>query len=513
MLTGGAKDTIPPKAISFSPKNFSKNVKDNVIRISFDELIRIENVSKNVIISPPLKKMPKINPVSSPRDYISVELDVDSLKKNTTYIINFIKAIKDNNESNLLPELKYVFSTGDNIDSLTVKGTVQYSNKKDLPKDVTVMLYPIDENYTDSILYKELPTYMTNTRDSNYFEITNIKEGLYKLIALKSKSQQIKYSLKNDSIGFVVNTLKLPQDTSTFFKLNLFKELDTFDIQRPIHASKGKIQLLFKGTPRDIDVKRISPVKNDSIRDLFIRSFTGDTIDYWFEREEQDSITFEISRNKIPIDTVSVDLKRQKEQDFTINPNIKGTLHITEKLSFKTNKPIYAINDSCISIVDKDSISIPLHLEINKLKDQVAILFDTQEKQEYKLELLPGAIESIFKERNDTINTSFRTISKIDYGSIKITLNKIPEKNIIIELMDGNKVIRRASCKNGEKTYLFEYLQPKHYSFRIIVDDNDNDRWDTGNHVKNLLPEEIIYYKDSITVKSNWDIEEKWDLF
>ena len=62
-ITGGLKDTIAPKMINSIPKNHSTNFNGKEIKIYFDEYIKLKNVNKQLIISPPMKKQPEILPL------------------------------------------------------------------------------------------------------------------------------------------------------------------------------------------------------------------------------------------------------------------------------------------------------------------------------------------------------------------------------------------------------------------------------------------------------------------
>ena len=173
MPTGGDLDTIPPVFINSSPENFSTNFKNEEIRIYFDEFIKLEDAQKQIIISPPIDPKPTISPQGSPKKYVTIHLG-DSLKENTTYTINFGNSIIDNNEENPLPFFKYVFSTGSYIDSLNVSGSVRDAFEAETEEFISVLLYEINENYTDSIIYQEPPTYIGYTQDStNSFQIEN----------------------------------------------------------------------------------------------------------------------------------------------------------------------------------------------------------------------------------------------------------------------------------------------------------------------------------------------------
>src|SRR5690606_8013779 len=161
---------------------YAINFKATEIKLYFDEYVKLKNLSKQLIISPPMNTMPEITPLSSASKYITIKI-FDTLQSNTTYAFNFVNIIVDKNEDNTFPFYRYVFSTGSYIDSLEVKGNVKDALLLNTDTFVSVMLYEVDSAYTDSLVYKQLPKYITNTLDSTTtFTLSNLKAGKYKLI-------------------------------------------------------------------------------------------------------------------------------------------------------------------------------------------------------------------------------------------------------------------------------------------------------------------------------------------
>ena len=122
-ITGGKKDTIAPVLKASYPKNFSSNFKGKEIKLVFDEYVKLKNVNKQLIISPPMKNQPDILPQNASK-ILTIKLK-DTLKPNTTYSFNFGQSIQDNNEGNAFSQFKYVFSTGSYIDSLAIRVKVK----------------------------------------------------------------------------------------------------------------------------------------------------------------------------------------------------------------------------------------------------------------------------------------------------------------------------------------------------------------------------------------------------
>ena len=160
--TGGIKDIIPPQILRTIPENYSVNFDAKEIRIYFNEYVKFKDLNKQLIISPPMENTPEITPLGLPQKYVSVKI-LDTLKPNTTYAINFGTSIVDNNEGNPLSYFRYVFSTGNVIDSLSLKGYVKDALERKADDFVSVVLYEIDSAYTDSVVFKSKPRYVTNT--------------------------------------------------------------------------------------------------------------------------------------------------------------------------------------------------------------------------------------------------------------------------------------------------------------------------------------------------------------
>jgi Bacterial Ig-like domain len=142
-ITGGLKDTIAPKIIGSVPKNFATGFNGKEIKISFDEYVKLKDINKQLIISPPMKSQPEILPYTASK-FITIRIK-DTLLPNTTYSFNFGKSIQDNNEGNPYQQFKYVFSTGSYIDSLVLGGKVKDALERKVDNYVSLMLYEVNE--------------------------------------------------------------------------------------------------------------------------------------------------------------------------------------------------------------------------------------------------------------------------------------------------------------------------------------------------------------------------------
>ena len=163
--SGGEKDTIPPVMIKASPKQKSIFFDKEIITLNFDEYIKLNEIDKQLIISPPLEKsFYDIKPKISASKKIEIKL-LKPLEENTTYTFNFGKSIQDNNEANELSYFSYALSTGESIDSLELNGKISDAINKEVSPAISLQLYPIDSTYNDSTIFLKKPLYVSISLD------------------------------------------------------------------------------------------------------------------------------------------------------------------------------------------------------------------------------------------------------------------------------------------------------------------------------------------------------------
>ena len=505
---GGPKDEDAPLFVTSNPPYETINFDRKEIELNFNEFVKLKDLNKQLIVSPPLKNPLLVTPQGSASKFLNLKI-LDTLNENTTYIINFGNAIEDNNEGNKLESFKYVFSTGNYIDSLTTSGEIKNAYLDERPKSTNVLLYRIDSSFNDSIVFNKKPNYVTSTLDTSSFNFSNLKEGKYLMIALKEAANDYLFNPKEDKIGFYVDTITLPKDSIIKKPIVLFKETQPYKFKRGKEISKGKIAFGYEGEVKDLQIKIISETPKD-FKSISKFEINKDTLNYWFTPIETDSLNF-IVTNDISIDTVTVKLRKKKIDSLILSSTIGKTIHFRDTLFLKSNNPLVKIDTTKITLTDKDTLAVPYSSYISTKENKIGLLFDKKQQQNYSLKLFPSAIIDIFAQKNDTLNLNFVTKEIEDYG--KITINVINSKNktLIVELLEGkdkNKIVeRRFTTKT--KTIVFDLLEPKSYYIRAIIDENKNNKWDTGNYLQKKIPEEVQYYGTELSLKANWDIVEQ----
>lgn len=192
---GGWYDETPPKVLGATPADKATDVKAQKVKISFDEFVKIDNPTENVIVSPPQLQAPEIKATGKS---IEVKL-LDSLKANTTYTIDFSDAISDNNEGNPLGNYTYSFSTGAEIDTMEVSGYVVSAENLEPVKGILVGLYA---NLADSAFEKQPMLRVSRTDSRGHFVIKGVKRGTYRVYALQDVDGNYQFNQKSEMIAF-----------------------------------------------------------------------------------------------------------------------------------------------------------------------------------------------------------------------------------------------------------------------------------------------------------------------
>lgn len=508
--SGGPKDIVPPKLVRTEPENFSINFKAKKIRLYFDELIKLEDVQNQLVVSPPFKNAAEIMPQGTPSKYIDMVIK-DTLRENTTYTINFGQSIVDNNEGNPNSFLTYVFSTGDYIDSLSVSGAVKDAFDRKAEEFISVMLYEMDSTYTDSTIYKNPPLYISNTGDSlPLFELKNLKAGKYALIALKDVNKNNMFNQNQDKIGFIQDTVTVPTDST--YLLNLFRETPDYSASVPSYVAKNRIIFGFQGDHSDMKIDPLT-VLPDSVKTTILKERDKDTLNYWLSPTDLDSIIFTVTNDRMKmIDTFTVKTRKLPLDSLKISTNVSGKFNFEDTFSILANTPITEIDTSKVGLVVSDSIPAPYTLALDSLENKVDFDFAVEPNQKYRFSFLPGAITDFFGVQNDSLDYSFSTGSLADYGILRMTLGGNASYPLIVQLTNEKGELQREIIATEPQIFEFNSLEPANYVARVIFDENGNGKWDTGSYLNKTQPERISYYPGLIEIRANWEKEENFIL-
>ena len=553
--SGGPKDEKPPVVTESSPANNSTNFKGRTVHITFDEFITLDNPANNILISPPMKKKP-IFRTNGKTLIIRFE---EPLKPETTYSIYFGNAIKDLHEGNIFKNYAFVFSTGDKIDTLSLSGKVISASTMSPMEGFYVGLYA-DDNDTlalDSLPYYFKPNYITTTSKDGKFSFSGLADKDFLIFALKDnnfnqifdqpneeiafypdlvrpyfiENQIVKDTIVNDSISDTIAMLNIAKTEFPSYELHSFVQEDSIQkIFKKELVENGLLRFVFRYPAPNVDIHALEELP-DTFNIIPVYSTRQDTV-LWYFTPNKDSLWICINDGLKICDTTHYGLKprtsftkrKKKQTEEKIKPlsvknNIKNNqLRPAQQLILTFDEPVVRLEntDSILFIENQDTLYNTLKLEKFDeygLKYLINNKFTTENK--YQIIIPDSVFYGIRGVTNTMTRLSFGVAEESQFGNIYLTV-EVPESvpQVIIELTDEKDKFVDRQIITTTQELAFEYLDPGKYKLKAIVDLDANSVWSPGNFNKWLQPEKIVFYKGTLEVRANWDIDldEPWKI-
>lgn len=512
---GGAKDTIAPKFLGSNIDSSRINVPRDIkqLRLDFDEYVKLKDITKNLIISPPIQQISKIYPSNLSTKYVLIQWK-DTLQKNTTYSFNFGNSIQDNNEGNILPYFNFAFSTGDKIDDLYISGVVKdaFATKKGTSdgkeKNIVVGLFQVK----DSMNYRQKPYYITKVDPDGYFELNYLSPGKYKIIAFEDENGNSVFDNGKEKVGFLKEEIDLKQNISGL-NLDIYpsKPVEKYVEWKP---ETGGILLLFEGHPEEVKVE----AKGNLLKNYKVfHQPKSDSVNIYFDAQRENiglqnsqnlKFSYEIPSKK---DSISLFYKYDPKSAMELSNREGNVLPPNRDYKIYSNLPIETILPEKFSLLS-DSIKQDFKAEISKLNPhEIYIKADFKEGKKYQLTVLKESVASYFESIAKSYQWNFEIDKAENYGSFTLNLINKPEHPFWIQLLDNTqKIVYQKKSTTAENK--FTELKPGTYSVRILVDNNENGVWDTADFTTQTYAEDVYNFNKKLRVKPLWEIVESWDL-
>ena len=570
-ITGGPKDEQHPLIVKINPPNYTTNFDSKTVKITFDEFIQLKDLKKNLIISPIMDEKPII--MAKGKDLV-IKFQSE-LKDSTTYNIYFGNSVQDFNEGNPIENFQYIFSTGEYVDSMSVQGQVLNSFNLLPEEEVLVMLYhskedsiPFKEkpNYIsktnkkglfriNNIKLDDYKLFCLHDQNKNYiYDMPDEKIAFIdSLISFELITQTVVDTIFNKDTLVYPNTKHKKQAsidtiierteqvyTIPDLTLMLFKEDQRVQyLSNYKRDNKEKIELFFNKPIKDsIEFKLLDTTINNN---WFIKEATpnNDSIVFWLVDQTLsyiEKLDFTLGYQKEDsnlvyqwtIDTLNMKYyPKAKPKKKTKQPSLKYTININnDKLDLNKNinlvfdKPIDYIDESNIYLFNiVDSLEYPINFRIEKVEGklrQYQIVNNWLEDSTYTLEIYPGAFTNITESTNDTLITKFKVRKLDSYGKFLANITGSDSTfQTIVQLIEQKKekeIVLHEKIIQSDQVVEFDYLNPQKYILKVILDKNKNGKWDEGNYLKHVPPEEVLYYEKETKVRANWDIKTDLNL-
>lgn len=499
--SGGEKDIVAPQMLESNPPHEQKNFDGNKIRFTFSEFVKLVGFKDELLVSPPLK-----HSIITKMRAKTLELNIkDTLKPNTTYIFNFGKGVVDITENNPVENFVYVFSTGDQIDTLSVKGKVKDAFTSEVVKGAVVMLY---DQYEDSIPYLSLPNYIARTDEEGVYKITNVKAGKYKSFALIDANNNFMLDKSDKILGFDTNLVTVDSNVIDL-NFSLFEEDNSKQYVKKQNEKGSVITLVFNRSFDSLQFDFLDTNRNDVLKN-FYEGVNKDSLVLYFNEMNKQKLKFDIQADTSFRDTITLKIDSIAEKFKTEVPSNQPFF---KPFVIKNNFPIDSLSSDSVNIMSlSDSTFISFNLQHDSLSKNFIVNAELLEGENYKIRILPNTVHDIYGRTNDTIFKRFSVTTARSYGNLYLNVEQSIEEPLIVQLLDQKGKVQREQFLISEGKLDFLYLTAGEYKIRLIVDSNNDQIWTTGDYLGNRYPERVVYYQESITIRSNWDQDINWKI-
>lgn len=559
--TGGPRDITPPKIVEADPPNRSTRFTGNKFSITFDEYVKLDKVAQQLLISPPMAKLPDFKIKGKT---LTVRFN-EPLKPHTTYSVFFGDAIEDVNEGNPLHDFTYVFSTGNTVDSMSLRGRVLDARDLKPAEGVFVMLYKNNNDTLplDSLPLKVKPYYLSKTNKQGDFRFSGLADTSYLIFALKDENSSLTFDQPDEKIAFLDSLVKpqfrpkphidsvlldtltahLPSDSAqmvadslwkiadsmadaklTPYRLYLFRQPDS--VQRLMKVSlirRNTVQFVFNIPGKNIAMRLMNfhPARSWYKSEW---SPSGDTLLWFLHLPHPDTLSMVVSNGRQIHDTIDLRIvpkpkigrkkkkKTVKKKTYlSWSANHTGNIKPGEKLVLTFGQPVArVITDSILLVQGGDSVFGPAIRFSDSLHRRIWVPMKIKDDERFKLEIPDSAIIDWNGFFNKRIDLSLSAKPLKDYSSLNVTVKPQQKGHYIFQILNENGKPVAIRYFSAPATLHFPRMDPGKYRFKIIYDRNNNKKWDPGNYMKKQLPEKVIFFTGKIQLRANWEVNETW---
>ncbi len=501
---GGKKDTLAPKLIESNPKSRQTNFKGKSIELFFNEYIQAENLNQKTIITPGTGNTFtfKLKPTSLLLTFN------EPFKDSTTYTISFTDAVRDASERNPASNLKLVFSTGSELDSLRVRGKVTDINSGTTVTDALVGLYAVKDTMDAT---RQKPIYYSKTDTSGNFSIENVKENTYELMAIRDGNSNFTFNPLTEKIGFVKDKIVLTKNIGNVV-INIFGQNNA-----PVRVTGSTGRYDSYTLPLDKGILSYSVAFRQPADSVPSILSSPTQIKFFRPKATVDTIPVVITTiDSIGTKTIlkqrlnfRVKNRRDRSEPFSfaVDPQPSDAVEPKFIWRLKFSKPVDQLDLDSIRINIDSSRTEPFRPESMTWSNghsEFIYPFDTKARKFIKIKLGRTAFTSVLGDSITAVAYTYNIINPEDFGLISgSVLTKEP--SFFLELLsEQGQVVKRS---DNQSNYVFRNIKPGKYRLRLIIDQNKNGRWDTGNYQEKRPPEPIVYYSTQMIIRQNFESE------
>lgn len=507
---GGKKDTLAPKISESIPLNKSRNFKGKKIELTFNEYVGIRNLNQELLITPSVGTyQTKIRPQG-----LSIVLD-SSLKDNTTYTFNFRNAIEDASERNIGKNIKLVFSTSNDIDSLQIKGNVKQLMTQKHPENILVALYPWNDTLSIQLTK---PYYFVKTDTSGNYLLENIARGKYYMAAFNDINNNLLYNSNKEAVDFISDKyIDLSKNQEQHFAISIQNQ-DSLKLSKTTATAKtvlyefnrGIKSMVLQNVPKSQLYYQQEDNKN--LRFYVLNQSSSDTI--FVQATMTDSLD---RKYQIPLKIKFREItKKEKIQKLDLNFEVKPApgklLSPSDSIQIKFTRPVQQWVSTYLLFKTEEGETLTLPdqaFQWNQYQNNL-IIRNTYlpSRTKFELNILKNAFAGVEADSSQAYTQKMEWQDVENYGSIDGQVSSLAtNSHFIVELIKADTFEPYMTIKTM-KRFEFIHVEPGIYQIRVIADLNNNGYWDIGNFKLRKKSEPVYFFEGKIKLKANFQISD-----
>lgn len=486
LLSGGDDDVHAPRPVDdkTSPANGSVRFEGNRVSITFDEYFTLKKPAENILMVPPHALIQ----TSIKKKTLTLFWD-DTLSPNTTYSIYLNNVVADLTEGND-STMQFVFSTGDEIDSLSYS-TIVVDAKSNAPrKNVSLLFYDQLSGELISI---------AKTDDRGRGSLRYLKPGNYTILALNDENHNRQIDDKEE-VGFSeTEFISLTQSVSDSTGIRLFLPEELPGIRSVQLIEPASFIISCTEIVKNADIT----INDESIPTDQIRYLAEDSL-LVFVNDSLGSSANVIVKSDLFTDTLKLKYGGKRDRSIRVKSLSETDLAPSDTICLELNDRIKTIDPHEISLMNSDDSTFIESTEIKYELNRIWIVFDKEELNRVVLNISAGAI-SCFNGSNPDFTANFTLLPSRKFGVLKLDLSAYNDP-LVVEILRDRRLDRSVSLSDPASILTLNELIPGDYTFRVIRDENQNGRWDSGNLETRKQAEKIDHYSQSTKVRANWEL-------
>ena len=177
--SGGPVDQTPPSLVATLPEDGATNVSDRTLRLAFSERISAGTAVRAVRVVPEGASPPRVRVRGD-----EIEIQFDSLRSETTYVITVGTELADERNVKLASPITVAFATGNQIDRGEITGTVRDPGTGRGVSGLTVLAYA---SSTPDL--SMAPDYRTEVGNDGRFRLAYLRPDSFTVFALADRNR------------------------------------------------------------------------------------------------------------------------------------------------------------------------------------------------------------------------------------------------------------------------------------------------------------------------------------